>query len=110
MRGTVTLPRSWRVAAISFMSQRSSGTPARRPLLNLSDLLKPPAGFEPTTCCLDEVSIDFDPFGALWVSGSPAGTDCTQFLKVDKFTPEQLISSGNATSAVKSHPNLREKN
>lgn len=60
--------------------------------------------------CVDDVSIDFDPFGALWVSGSPGETDCNQFEQVDKFTPEQLISSGNATSAVRLRPNRRETN
>jgi hypothetical protein len=55
--------------------------------------------------CLDDVSIDFDPFGALWVSGSPQESDCNQFEQADKFTPEQLISSGNAISAVRLRPN-----
>lgn len=60
--------------------------------------------------CLDDVSIDFDPFGALWVSGSPGETDCNQFEQVDEFTPEQLMSSGNATSTVRLRPNRRDTN
>jgi len=60
--------------------------------------------------CVDYLTIDFDPLGALWVSGSPDVTDCDQFEQIDKFTPEQLSSSGNATSTIRLRPNRRETN
>ena len=60
--------------------------------------------------CVDYLTLDFDPLGALWVSGSPDVTDCNQFEQVDEFTPEQLISSGTATSSVRLRPNRRETN
>jgi hypothetical protein len=56
---------------------------------------------------VDDLSIDFDPVGALWVAGTGTSPKLNQ---VDKFTPEQLTASGSATSTVRLRENRSETN
>jgi hypothetical protein len=70
--------------------------------LTLPDFAQPP--------CFSYNSLDFDPAGAVWVSGSPDVSGCAKFQKLAEYLPGQLTSSASILAAVVLRANRRSIN
>lgn len=100
--GTTQLPDTLMEFPASQLSGSGEVSVSPAITLALSDFAQPP--------CFSHISLDFDPAGAVWVSGSPSVSGCGGFEKLAEYLPGQLTSSAAISAAVILRANRRQTN